>query len=343
MKVLLIGPLPPPHGGISVHVASLSKQLTAAGVQNEVLDLSRVTNWFAYAFKLIRYARRGWTPHFQANGHNWKSWMLALSSGICGRLGQGSILTLHSGMAPAYLTTCSPWSRALATMVCRLHSRTICASPEIMHAVLSLGISPHRVEVVPARIETLLRADILDPELTSWMDHHAPLLSTTLFFRPEYGFETLVLAMKLLRKRYPSAGCVVLGSGEQRCAAEQLLREHGLAGSILLAGDVDHNTCLNVFAGSNVFVRPTFADGDSVSVREALSLGVPVVASSVGIRPAGTILFEAGDVDSLVAGIERALAAPLCQPVRSESCIERLLASYRFAAASRRDLCPDRR
>jgi glycosyltransferase involved in cell wall biosynthesis len=60
-------------------------------------------------------------------------------------------------------------------------------------------------------------------------------------------------------------------------------------------------------ARSSVFVRPTLRDGDSISVREAKALGLPVVASNVGTRPEGTLLFEAGDVDGLVQRIENAV------------------------------------
>jgi len=64
---------------------------------------------------------------------------------------------------------------------------------------------------------------------------------------------------------------------------------------VLLVGDVSHDTCLSLMAASDVFVRATLEDGDSVSVREALSLGVPVVASSTAMRPAGAILFQTGN------------------------------------------------
>jgi glycosyltransferase involved in cell wall biosynthesis len=76
---------------------------------------------------------------------------------------------------------------------------------------------------------------------------------------------------------------------------------------MLLAGDLDHDLCLSVMARSAVFIRPTFRDGDSISVREAVALGLPVVASNVGTRPESVLLFEAGDRDGLVACVERAL------------------------------------
>lgn len=51
---------------------------------------------------------------------------------------------------------------------------------------------------------------------------------------------------------------------------------------------------------SDIVLRTTNTDGDSISVREALALGVPIIASDVVERPEGTILFKTRDVDSLV-------------------------------------------
>ncbi|MFN7135061.1 MAG: glycosyltransferase, partial [Myxococcales bacterium] len=72
---------------------------------------------------------------------------------------------------------------------------------------------------------------------------------------------------------------------------------------------------LAVMLASDVFVRPTYADGDALSVREALSLGRPVVASAVGFRPEGTTLFRTGDALDLAEKVERALGARQAQPV----------------------------
>lgn len=42
----------------------------------------------------------------------------------------------------------------------------------------------------------------------------------------------------------------------------------------------------------NVLLRPTKSDGDALSVREALYLGVPVIASNAVPRPSGTIIYD---------------------------------------------------
>ena len=98
-----------------------------------------------------------------------------------------------------------------------------------------------------------------------------------------------------------------MGDDENRAEAEAFIARQGVRNTMFLAGDVDHELCLTLMSRCSVFVRPTFHDGDSISVREAMSLGIPVVASKVGTRPEGTLLFDAGDMDGLIAQIEKAL------------------------------------
>ena len=45
-------------------------------------------------------------------------------------------------------------------------------------------------------------------------------------------------------------------------------------------------------------------------MREALALGIPVVASDTDFRPEGVMLFRRGDVDDLAAVLARALQHP---------------------------------
>jgi glycogen(starch) synthase len=333
MKILLIGPYPPPHGGVSVHVRGAYRQLIEAGVPCRVLNTDRLRPGLGFGIVLLRRAWRGWTVHLHTNGHNWKSWVLALGCGLAGRSGGGCILTLHSGMVPGYLEATPRWRRRLAALACRLYTRVICVSPAIRTALVALGLPPEQTAVVPAFLKTERPDLTLGAPLLAWAGQHRPLLSTALFFRPEYGFDLLVDALVRLRERYPSLGCMVMGSGEQRAAAETRIRQAGLQDNILIAGDIDHQSCLAVMSLSDVFVRPTLEDGDSISVREALSLGVPVVASRVGTRPAGALLFPAGDVNGLVAQVEQALAVDRGAAAPAAGGMDRLMEIYQQVAA----------
>jgi glycosyltransferase involved in cell wall biosynthesis len=340
MKVLLIGPLPPPHGGISVHVSGIQRQLTAAGVNSRVLDMSVVRPGFVFGWLVLRHALQGWTLHFHTNGHNVKSWLLALGCGLAGQARGGCILTLHSGMLPDYLKAAPRWMRKLAAFTCSLYRQVICVSPEIGNALLLLGLESMRVEVLPA----FLSAESIEvpPEagLLAWIGRHRPLFSAVLFFRPEYGFDLLVAMLARLSSRHPDFGCLVMGRGEQRAEAEQRVIEAGLDENILLMGDVDHDACLALMSACDVFLRATLQDGDSISVREALSLGVPVVASRVGARPAGAILFRAGDLEDMLAKVELAMAAKRGVQSRAAGCMDRLMEIYRQVDPAEGSACP---
>jgi glycosyltransferase involved in cell wall biosynthesis len=342
VRLLLIGPDPPPHGGISVHVATVERLLLRSGTRCVVLDAGRrpgdgalaaVRSRLALLARVRRHARRGWTLHLHVSGHGPKSWLLALACGLAGRRAPGRVLTVHSGLVPGYLAGGPPGARALARLALRRWHRILCVSAPIRDAVAGLGVAPARLEVVPAHLPSPPVERDLPPALAAWWAAHAPLVSTALFFRPEYGFDVLLAALARLKRDHPGLGCLVMGSGEEEAAARRTVRERGMAEWVLLTGDLPHALCRTLIARSDVFVRPTLADGDALSVREALALGVPVVASDAAGRPPGTVLFPRGDAAALAARVDEVLGravAPRLAPAegKAEGGIERLLRTY---------------
>jgi glycosyltransferase involved in cell wall biosynthesis len=199
-------------------------------------------------------------------------------------------------MMPDYLNRTSRVRTAVARLTCRFSDRIICVNQEMRATIVHLGVPDDRIEVKEAYLPTPVPPIEANPRFEAWLKEHSPLLTTTMFLRPEYGYEILEAAMPILRMRYPKIGLVVMGID-------------GTApdSSIFRAGDVEHGLCLHLMSRCNAFVRPTFNDGDSVSVREAHALGVPVVASDIGNRPPGTYLFRPGDVNGFVEQVEKAL------------------------------------
>jgi hypothetical protein len=57
-------------------------------------------------------------------------------------------------------------------------------------------------------------------------------------------------------------------------------------------------------------IRATTTDGDANSIREALSFQVPVIASDVVERPAGSVVFENRSLDDLVRAVGEVLTDP---------------------------------
>jgi glycogen(starch) synthase len=310
LKLLLIGPFPPPHGGVSVHVLTLKGLLEKSGIPCHVLNINRgapssdkylsIRGPLHFIAVLSRYSLRGWSFHVHINGHNVKSWLVALTAGLVGMTGPAAMLTIHSGMSPAYLND-RRCGRLLAWAVCKFYRHIIAVNSEIKDVLCSLSVPEGRIEILPAFLPASAASAELPADFESWSRAHHPVISTALFYRPEYGFELLAQAISALRRKHPRLGCIVMGDSDSR--------PEGLPPYLFAVGDVTHESCLAVIARSDIFVRPTFSDGDAISVREAIALGTPVVASDVVSRPAGTLCFKTGDVSDLVSKVESVLSA----------------------------------
>ncbi|HEX6198740.1 MAG TPA: glycosyltransferase family 4 protein [Thermoanaerobaculia bacterium] len=359
MKLLLVGPYPPPHGGISVHVATAYRLLRRSGAACRVLDADgrhgpgsarsgrpgRWRRWSRLSCAIRRHARAGWTLHLHTNGHNPRSWLTVLGCGRAARSAPARLVTLHSGMVPEYLSGGGAGRRLLVRLALGPYDRVLCVNPRIREAVAALGIAPDKLEVAPAYLPSpppATDAALPPPAVEAWLRVHRPVLVSTLWFRPEYGFDVLIEALARLAPRHPSLGCLVLGGGEGEEAARRQLRERGLEERVLVAGDVSHTLCLALMARADLFVRPSLTDGDALSVREALSLGLPVVATDTDGRPGGiAALVPPGDAAALAAAIETALApgpeAEAFQPSAGVAGgVESLLHTYREVACAAR-------
>jgi glycosyltransferase involved in cell wall biosynthesis len=128
---------------------------------------------------------------------------------------------------------------------------------------------------------------------------YRPLIGMISSPGPEYGLALLVDAAARLRPRYPKLGLILAGPDRM---------DEGRPGWIHATGELPHASVLAVMNALDVFVRPTYFDGDASTVREALALGVRVVASDTHFRPAGTRVFPKGDADALAETIDAALA-----------------------------------
>lgn len=339
MKVLLIGPYPPPYGGISVHVELAREELLRDGIECRVLRIDRcvpqsdryirINGGWELVRKVFHYAGQGWMPHVHINGHTIKGWLIALACGIAGHAAPAKLLTIHSGMTPGFVAS-GRHRKLLARLSCKPYQRIICVSHEIRGALENSGVDSERIEIVPAYMEDSSQPVSPPNILKKWLLLHTPLLSTTLSFRPEYGFETLLVAFLELRRTQPGIGLVVIGDGEDFESAKQQVAACGLQDTFLLLGEIPHSLCLSVMASSNIFLRATRADGDSNSVREALALGIPVIASDVCLRPPGTVLFKNGDADALADAIEACLIQekPVAAKRRIEVKPRRLIDTY---------------
>ncbi|GAC1341947.1 MAG: hypothetical protein NVS2B9_05240 [Myxococcales bacterium] len=344
LKVLLVGDFPPPHGGVAVHVEELQRAVRADGGEAIVLDIGRgqlpaegvlaARTPARFLAHLAAYAMRGYLIHVHTSGANPKSWVLASLCAAAGRaVGRPALLTLHSGLGPEYLSA-SPLRRAVAGASARSFEAVIAVSHPIARMLRLCGVPARRLFVLPAFSPANLQPGAAPPGFEEIRSAGGPILCAMLAPGKLYGERVLLRAFARVREHLPDARLVLYGAGtsspELRAAAQELCGPsadavHGL-------GELARPAALAVIAGCDVFVRPTLADGDSVSVREALALGRRVVATAVGNRPQAVRLVAPGDDLQLAAGICKSLAeapSPAGEPAAGDDAIARIFALYR--------------
>jgi glycosyltransferase involved in cell wall biosynthesis len=124
---------------------------------------------------------------------------------------------------------------------------------------------------------------------------------------PEYDLTLQFKVLRLLREKYPEVGLVIVGSGSLHDELAGQISAEPHNEHILLAGDVPHPSTIELIRRADVLLRTTLYDGDAISVREALQLGTPVVATDNGMRPANVFLAPIGDAGAIAAQVTNVL------------------------------------
>ncbi|WNG57080.1 glycosyltransferase family 4 protein [Archangium gephyra] len=326
MRVLLVGDYPPPHGGVAVHVQQLHGYLRERGVETVVLDIGKggrpapdvipVRTPTQYGTRLAGFLREGWTVHVHTSGNNPKSWMLAATAGVRARAPR--VITLHSGLLPDYLAS-SVSRRAFARVALAGYSRVVAVSEAVREALARCGVPEEKLVVYPAFCGSQVRPGRVSPEIEAARARRLPLLAMAHHPSPVYGRGLMFRALRMIADELPGVGLAVFGPGTR---SEEFLRdahEHRVEELIEDMGELEHSRALALISRCDAFIRPTTHDGDAISVREALALGVPCVASDVCGRPHGTYTFRAGNAVELAERVHHALEQGPAQAVSPDA------------------------
>lgn len=332
-RVVLAGFYPPPFAGEPIHVKQLAAFLRARGLPVDVLNLNRhapasheylsaPTPW-ALMRLLFTLPDRASILHLHTNGHSWKSWLMIATAAMTARLkGARAILTIHSGLFPGYVSTLGRFRRAVARRILRPFARVIAVNREIGQAMERLGIARQDLAVIPAFLGVPQSAELTADDRTVIGGFRPLLVAVGGGDRdPELGLPTVVNALGELVRRFPGLGAVFVG-WQVGAKTQPLIEARGLTAHAVCLGEVSHERCLSLLREADVVVRSTFADGDAITVREALDLGVPVVASDTAFRPAGVVLFRKGDVPDLLEKVTQVLSAPGARPERTAPTVQ---------------------
>ncbi len=318
-RILQIGNYPPPFCGWSVQTKLLVEEIRRRGYVCDVLNLSEnhakksreytdVQNGFDYLYKLIRFALRRYRFQVHVNGQSRTGYILALMAALIGRLsGRPVALSWRGGLHQRYFPDSKAcWIRWAYRLLFRLSGKISCNNAPVKEAIEQYGIRSDRVVTIPAFSMHHMKFQQvpLAPQTEVFLTSHHPVFFCYVSFRPEYELSMLREAMLQFRRLYEQAAFILVGfpSKEMPAVNEFVCRwQAEERQSLLLLGNLSHDEFLTLLKRSVAYIRTPACDGVSSSVLEALSLGVPVVASENGYRPSGVVTYRRGDAADLCA------------------------------------------
>jgi glycosyltransferase involved in cell wall biosynthesis len=146
-------------------------------------------------------------------------------------------------------------------------------------ATLARAVTPHTpVAIVPNGVP--LPGDGPVNLRVAALAARGPVLATLSMLRAGKGVETLLDAMPELLRAHPDAQLAVCGDGPERASLQDRAAALGVAGAVHFLGAVSDP--LAALRPAHVFAFPSWTESLPYALLEAMSLGLPCVASDVG-------------------------------------------------------------
>lgn len=322
LHVGLVGPLPPPYGGM----ANQTRQL-AGLLQGEGLTVTLVrTNadyrpqWVAgvpviramvrmipYLLALWRTAGRCDVLHVMANS-GWSWYLFATPAIWIARVRRKPVVVNYrGGEAESFFLEATRF----AHMTLRKASKLIVPSGFLRAVFSRMGA---QAEIVP---------NIVDLAHFNNPSPHRPIRRHFLVARnlePIYDNETAIRAFARVHREFPDATLTIAGSGPLAAALKLLAENEGVGRAVVFAGRLDRERMADAYRKADVAINPSLVDNMPNSVLEALGSGVPVISTNVGgvpfiVRHEKTaLLVPAGRVEDMAKAMLRLMTdAMLCE------------------------------
>ncbi len=193
-----------------------------------------------------------------------------------------------------------------------------------------LGTAASRFTIVPGAVDTTR----FRPDSTP----HDPGLPPTLLYHGRVdrrkGVLDMIAALAELRDEGVAFRLTLSGIGPDLDEARRRLEVTGLARLTTFRGYVDYDHAPETYRGADIFVSPTYAEGFSNTILEAMACGVPAISCrAVGVVDClrdgeNGLLTDPGDVPALVAGLRRLISEPALRRRLADAALDECRRAY---------------
>lgn len=310
-NIILIGPLPPPVGGVSTHIERLSQHFQDQceyiidlypGVEKRISsDVHKVSRRKGWIYKLYFLAR--WLLNAKARiAHfHFSTYGSLLLLTCLPKLRKKWVLTLHHGAL-------SDGNKVLSFLKLFALNRVdviiaISHSQEIFYK--RKNISSKKIKRLSSYLPPVFNNDGKVPEqFSNIKSAFSNVILANGYVTKIYRHDFLIA----LARRRPDVAVVLViyGEFEKKCY-EQVYEASRELDNFFIQSSVPNQDFLSMLKLCDCYVRPNAVDSYGLAVADACSLSVPVVASDVCERHPGAILFESGNFEQFDSKVEQAL------------------------------------
>jgi glycosyltransferase involved in cell wall biosynthesis len=320
-KILIIGPYPPPNGGVEIHIKRVTKKLetqkNTVSVFNTALDENNRPQSIFSLLKLFFKIKPDIVFLHEPTISRLRLWITTLLK----LLFKITFITIDHNCRILY--EYSEWNKKIFRFCMKQADKKIVIGDTTDRCYKENNVQSENYSIESAYLppkaseeQAILKKYPL--KIIEFIETHSPLLIANAFTlslykgKDLYGLDICIDLIKKLKKKSPKIGLLFAlateGNEEQKAYLAQMQK-------IIARLDLEKNICIftnkheiwPLIKKADLFVRPTLSDGHSVSVQEADDLGIPIIASNVCIRPHNTILFEKSNLADFIDKTETSL------------------------------------
>lgn len=323
-RVLHVGPLPPPQGGVATALAAILYGLQGTDIHCRVLDTSRKTHWEIIGRVDIKDALRALITTIRLGGLARSSDVLHIHATddvgflrdavltVIGRAtGTPVVLHIHGDFVSKMFPGTSLPTRMLFKYVLGMVAAVVVLDETFARRIegvaRNIHIVPNAHSFSPAQLDGFLIPRRLCSPL------HLLFMGRV---SAEKGCEDFVWLVHSLNSLGVNARGTIAGAPPTAYEEAWLNRVTRDSAFVRYVGTVTGNEKIRVLQQSHVFVLPSRKEVQSVAVIEALASGLPVVTTDVGClshlvhNGENGYVCAMGDRDGLLGAIRAACSNP---------------------------------
>ena len=287
-RVCIVGPFPPPSGGMANQCQQLIQLLISEGMDvkfvrtnspyqpawaGKIPVLRSFFRLFPYLVNLWRITPKVDVVHLLANS-GWAWHLFSTPVILIGRLrGTPVIVNYRGGNADTFFTAAPKYVLSLLAKV----SMRVTPSVFLQRVFAKHGLGA----VVIPNIIDLSRFSLRAPRAFG----NAPHIIVTRNLEPIYDIPTAIRALVHIKKLLPGATMTIAGSGPELANLQGLVSALRLAGSVKFAGRIDNASIPSLYASADCVINSSTVDNMPISILEAFASGVPVISTDAGGIP----------------------------------------------------------